>query len=164
MLRTNLMKSLTGCVWLLAIPCILFSSAKSNPSARREEISDITGQYHFLSPDDTLAVLEEEGKLKGYIDVTQSDEESDTVLSFAITTGSRKKDRIEFKTSKIHQRYYRFAGAVERGQGQREDDPDYLRLVGDLEVVTAKGGPGEDAVQRLHVVLKSLGKGERAEN
>jgi hypothetical protein len=164
MLRTNLMKGLTGCVWLFAIPGILFSSTKPNPSERSEEIPDITGQYHFLSPDDTLAVLEEEGKLKGYIDVTQSVEESDTVLSFAITTGSRKKDRVEFKTSKIHQKYYRFAGAVERGQGQREDDPDYLRLVGDLEVVIAKGGPAEDVVQRLHVVLKSLGKSEREGN
>ena len=30
-------------------------------------IDDITAKYHFLAPDDTLAILDEEGKLKGYM-------------------------------------------------------------------------------------------------
>lgn len=134
-----------------------------SPEQGNEEVQDITGKYHFLSPEDTLALLEEEGKLHGYIDIFQSEEESDTVLSYNITTGSRKKDRVEFKTSKIHQKYYRFAGTVKRGEGHEETDPDYLRLVGDLETVTAKAGTTEEVAQRLHVVFKSLGKTQSEE-
>jgi len=123
-------------------------------------IDDITGKYHFLSADDTLGILEEEGKLKGYIEVAQGEEESDAVLTYEITSGSRKKDHVEFKTNTIHGRYYRFSGKVERGSGRGSDDPDYVRLVGDLETVTVKGDTGQESVERRHLVLKSLGKSE----
>jgi hypothetical protein len=128
-----------------------------------ENIDDITGKYHFLSPDDTLGLLEEEGKLKGYIEILQGEEESDAVLSYDIILGSRKKDHVEFKTNTIHRRYYRFSGKVERGSGRQANDPDYLRLVGDLETVTVKGDSGQESVQRTHLILKSLGKSERNE-
>jgi hypothetical protein len=124
-----------------------------------EEIDDITGKYHFLSADDTLGILEEEGKLKGYIEVLQGEEESDAVLTYDIS-GSRKKDHVEFKTNTIHRRYYRFSGKVERGSGRGSDDPDYLRLIGDLETVTVKGDSGQESVERKHLTLKSLGKSE----
>ena len=129
----------------------------------RDDIDDITGKYHFLSADDKLAILEEEGKLKGYIDVYQGEEESDAILSYPITLGSRKRDHVEFKTGKIHQKYYRFAGAAERGSGHEQADSDYLRLVGDLEIVTVRGDSGQEAVERRRVVLKSMGKSEGAE-
>ncbi len=129
----------------------------------QEEIQDITGKYHFISADDRLALLEEEGKLHGYIDVYQGEEESDTVLSYTITSGSRKKGHVEFKTAKIHQKYFRFAGTVQRGNGHEEKDPDYLRLVGDLEIVTTKARSQEEAVQQMHLVLRSLGKEEGGE-
>ena len=125
-----------------------------------EGIDDITGKYHFLSADDTLGILEEEGKLKGYIEIAQGEEESDAVLTYEITLGLRKKDHVEFKTNTIHGRYYRFSGKVERGSGGGSDDPDYLRLVGDLETVTVKGDTGQESVDRKHLVLKSLGKSE----
>jgi hypothetical protein len=130
------------------------------PQRASEEIDDITGKYHFLSADDNLALLDEEGKLHGYIDVYQGEEESDTVLSYAITSGMRQGSHVEFKTSKIHQKYYRFTGSVQRGAGQREADPDYLRLIGDLEIVTMKAESGAETVERMHVVFKSLGKEE----
>jgi hypothetical protein len=128
-----------------------------------ENIDDITAKYHFLSPDDTLGLLEEEGKLKGYIEILQGEEESDAVLSYDIILGSRKKDHVEFKTNTIHRRYYRFSGKVERGSGHKPDDPDYLRLIGDLETVTVKGDSGQESAQRTHLILKSLGKSERNE-
>ncbi len=134
------------------------------PQQGTDEISDITNEYHFLSAADTLALLEEDEKLKGYIDVYQGDEESDAILTYNITSGSRKKDHVEFKTSKIHQRYYRFAGTVQRGEGREEKDPDYLRLVGQLEIVTAKGAAQEEAVQRMRVAFKSMGKAAKDEN
>lgn len=137
-------------------------AAFAHPAGNRE-ISDITGKYHFLSPQDTLALLEEEGKLKGWMDVFQEEEESDTLLSYQITRGWRKDDRVEFKTSKIHQKYYRFAGTVERGAGRKEGDPDFLRLVGNLEIITVKGENGGGAVQRKAVILKSMGKNESEE-
>jgi hypothetical protein len=136
--------------------------AAGRPQAS-EEIQDITAKYHFISADDTLGILEEEGKLKGYIEVFQGEEESDTVLSYSIIRGVRKKDHVEFRTNEIHRKYYRFSGKVERGTGHQESDPDYLRLVGDVEIVTVKGDSGEEAVQRMHTVLKSLGKNERQE-
>ncbi len=147
--------------------CVLFLSLtvpsfhRVNAQQGSDEIEDITGQYHFLSADDTLALLEEEGKLHGYIDVAQSEEESDTVLSYTVTAGSRKKGHVEFKTSKIHQKYYRFVGTVLRGAGHEETDADYLRLVGHLEIVMMKAGSEREAVQRMHVVFKSLGKSEK---
>jgi hypothetical protein len=127
------------------------------------EIQDITGRYRFLTDTDTLALLEEDGKLKGYVDVLQGEEESDAVLSYPITIGSRKNDYVEFKTGKIHQKYYRFAGTVARGSGRQEQNPDYLRLVGDLEIITVNPESGEEVADRRHVVLKSLGRTEEEE-
>ncbi len=141
--------------------CLTFLPLRAlPPPENNDEIQDITGQYRFISADDTLALLEEEGKLHGYIDVYQNDEESDAVLSYVVVSGARKKDRVEFKTSKVHQKYYRFAGTVARGAGHEEKDPDYLRLVGDLEIVTPKPGSQEESVQRMHLIFKSLGKSE----
>ena len=124
------------------------------------DVPDLSGEYQFLAPEDTLAILEEEGKLKGYIDVYAGEQESDTVLSYQITIGSRQGDHIEFKTSKIHEKYYRFTGAVERGSGRKESDPDYLRLVGEVEIVTADPATGEERTERRQVVFKSEGKSE----
>jgi hypothetical protein len=129
-----------------------------------ENIDDITAKYQFISPDDTLGILEEEGKLKGYIEIFQGEEESDAVLSYDIVSGSRKNGHVEFKTNTIHRRYYCFSGKVERGSGHQPDDPDYLRLIGDLETVTVKGDSGQESVDRKHLILKSLGKSERDED
>jgi len=125
-----------------------------------ENIDDITGKYHFLSADDALGLLEEDGKLKGYIEILQGEEESDAVLSYDIILGSRRKDHVEFKTNTIHRRYYRFSGKVERGAGHQPSDPDYLRLIGDLETVTIKGDSDQESVERKHLILKSFGKAE----
>jgi hypothetical protein len=129
---------------------------------RAAPIDDITGNYHFLSPQDTLAILDEEGNLSGYLDVLQTEDESDAMLSYPITTGSRQKERVEFKTGKIHQEYFHFSGTVQRGQGKKDSDPDYLRLVGDLEIVTVSGDSGKETVDRRQVVFQRMGKGEAA--
>ena len=139
---------------------VVARSAYALPQGKTN-IDDITGKYHFLSPDDTLGILEEEGKLKGYIEITQGEEESDDVLSYEIVAGSRQNDRVEFKTNMIHRRYYRFSGKVERGSGRQTEDPDYLRLVGDLDTVTVNGDTGQESVDRKHLVLKGIGKSER---
>jgi hypothetical protein len=147
--------------WLLAALVLLCSGRGLRAQRDSNEIEDITGKYHFLSPDDTLAILDEEGKLKGYIDVYQSEEESDAILSYDIVQGTRTNAHVEFTTRKIHRKYYRFSGTVERGKGRGEGDSDYLRLVGDLEIITVKGDSGEEAVHKMQVIFKSLGKGER---
>lgn len=147
-------------VWastLLLLPLVLISSGRLRAQQESEEIQDISGTYQFLAAGDTLALLEEEGKLKGYIDVLQGEDESDAILSYSISLGWRKKNQVEFKTGKIHQKYYRFSGAVERGSGHEERDPDYLRLVGDLESITVNSESGEEVAQRMHVVFKSMG-------
>ena len=41
---------------------LVIRSAYALPQGKTN-IDDITGKYHFLSPDDTLGILEEEGKL-----------------------------------------------------------------------------------------------------
>ncbi len=149
--------------WALMVAPALFLGTAPVSQAAAEEIEDITGKYHFLSPQDTLALLEEEDKLKGWLDVFQQEEESDTVLSYEVTRGWRKKDHVEFKTSKIHQKYYRFSGTVQRGTGRKEGDADYLRLVGELEIVSSKGQNAEETVEKKAVVLKSMSKAEGEE-
>lgn len=145
---------LAVCVSFLPATCL-------NAQQGNEQVRDASGEYHFLTADDTLALLEEEGKIKGYVDVYQGEEESDTLLSYPITIGSRQKNHIEFKTAKIHQKYYRFSGLVERGKGHEEGDPDYLRLVGDLEIVTVKAATGQEVTERRRVTFSSKGKAEK---
>lgn len=148
-----------GRLWnVLAIGAVLLAAGGPLRARPQQEIDDITGKYHFLNADDVLALLEEEGKLNGYIDVFQGEEESDTILSYPISIGTRKKDRVEFKTRRIHQKYYRFSGTVRRGSGHEAADPDFLELVGDLETVVVKGESAEESAQRTHVVLKSMGR------
>ena len=147
--------------FVLAV-CVSFLPATSpNAQQGNEQVRDASGEYHFLTADDTLALLEEDGKIKGYVDVYQGEEESDTLLSYPITIGSREKNHIQFKTVKIHQKYYRFSGLVERGKGHEEGDPDYLRLVGDLEILTVKADTGQESAERRHVVFSSKGKSEK---
>jgi hypothetical protein len=129
-----------------------------------EAVEDMTAKYHFLSADDTLAVLDEEGRLKGYIEVSQPEEESDDVLTFDIIDGSREKSHVKFRTNKIHGKYYRFTGTVERGKGHEEKDADYLRLTGDLDIVRVNSDTGKETVQTVRVNLKSFGKSERPED
>jgi hypothetical protein len=148
-------------LWVLTAATVLFSVGGLSAQQEGEEIRDITGKYHFFSADDTLALLEQEGKLRGYIDVYQDEDESDVILSYPINVGERKKNHVEFRTGKIHRKFYRFSGTVERGKGHEEGDPDYLRLVGDLEIVTVNGESGEEEAQRMHMVFQSLGKAER---
>jgi hypothetical protein len=136
----------------------LLASCPLQASPRQGDIPDITGNYEFLTADDTLAILEEEGKLKGYVDVLQDEDESDAILSYPIRSGTREGTRVEFVTGKIHQKYYRFSGKVERGPGKTENDPEYVRLVGSLETVTVNGETGEETPQRAHVVFKSKGR------
>lgn len=154
--RTEAARRAAIIVALTMLPMILaFSSGRA-----AEAVPDLSGEYQFLAPEDTLAILEEEGKLKGYIDVYAGEEESDTVLSYQITIGSRQGSHVEFKTGKIHEKYYRFSGTVERGSARKESDPDYLRLVGDLEIVTVDPATGEEHTERRQVVFKSEGKSE----
>ncbi len=135
------------------------SRAVSYPQAK-SDIDEINTEFHFLGEDDTLLIHEEEGRLKGQIDVYQGEEESDTVLSYAITIGTRKNDHVEFKTSKIHQKYYRFSGDVVRGSGHEDKDADYLRVVGELQIIQVNPDSGEESVERKQVVLKSLSASE----
>lgn len=122
-------------------------------------LPDLTGSYQFLTADDSLGLLEEEEQLHGYIDVAQGEDESDSILSYTLQ-GTRKANQVEFTTKTIHRKYYRFSGRVERGEGKKEKDPDYLRLAGTLEIVTVNGETGEESVQRMNVIFKSRGPQE----
>jgi len=149
--------------WLAVFTVVLLAGSVLKAQDEEQPIDDMTAKYHFLSADDTLAILDEEGRLKGYIEVAQPEEESDDVLSYDILQGSRKKTHVEFRTNKIHGKFYRFSGTVERGKGHEEKDPDYFHLTGDLDIVTVNGETGKEAVQTVRVLLKSFGKSERSE-
>ena len=150
--------------WLAVLIVVLLAGAVLKAQDETTAVDDMTAKYHFLSTDDTLAVLDEEGRLKGYIEVSQPEEESDDVLSYDILDGSRKKSHVEFRTNKIHGKSYRFSGNVERGKGHEEKDPDYLRLIGDLDIINVNGDTGKETVQTVRVLLKSFGKSERPED
>ena len=166
--HTNGTRAAGAGVARFGLACALLGllAGSSAPGARRESenVSDVTGKYHFLSADDVLAMLEEEGKLKGYIDVYQSEEESDAVLSYPIVSGTHQDNRVQFKTGTIHQKYYVFSGIAERGGGKKESDPDYLRLAGDLEIITKHADTGAESIERRRVMFKSIGKNEDQEN
>jgi hypothetical protein len=151
-----------GCLAVLTV--VLLTGGVLKAQDETQTIDDMTAKYHFLSADDTLAILDEEGRLKGYIEVAQPEEESDDILSFDILEGSRKKTHVEFRTNRIHGKFYRFSGTVERGKGHEEKDADYYRLTGDLDIVTVNADTGKEAVQTVRVTLKSIGKSERPED
>ncbi|HET7840697.1 MAG TPA: hypothetical protein VFM21_03785 [Terriglobia bacterium] len=153
--RYALGAAITAGVFLLAI-VVPKLSAQQSP----EKIEEINKQFHFLGPDDTVLIHEEDGKLKGQINVYPGEEESDEILNYDFTIGTRKGDLVELKTAKVHERYYRFMGAVERGTGRKEKDPDYLRLVGNLEIVTVNGMTGKETTESRRVIFKSFGADE----
>ena len=125
------------------------------------QISDITGDYQFLYPYNTLAILQEDQMLKGYIDVLQGQSESDALLSYPITIGQRKGDHVEFRTRMIHEKYYRFSGTVQRGKGRKKGDPDYLELVGELQTIQNNSVTHQEAVNKQQVVFQSKGNSEK---
>ncbi len=155
---------LAGIAGLAILAAAVSSIRPLEAQEDNERVSDMTAKYHFLSADDTLAILEEEGRLKGYVEIAQPEEESDDVLNYDILDGSRKKTHVEFRTNKIHGKYYRFSGTVERGKGHDEKDPDYLHLTGDVDIVTVNAETGKEAVQTVRVTLKSFGKSERPDD
>lgn len=147
-------------VLILALTIVAACSilkAQSAPS----QISDITGNYDFLQPYNTLAILQEDQMLKGYIDVLQGKSASDSVFSYQIANGQRQGDHVQFTTSKIHEKYYRFSGTVQRGKEKKKGDPDYLELVGQLQTIEYNSVTNQQNVDRQQVVLKSKGKIER---
>jgi hypothetical protein len=150
--------------WLAVVTAILLAASALKAQEEVQTVDDMTAKYHFLSADDTLAILDEEGKLKGYIEVAQPEDESDDVLSYDILEGSREKNHVKFRTNKIHGKSYRFSGTVERGKGHEEKDPDYFHLTGNLDIVTVNAETGKEAVQTVRVNLKSFGKSERPED
>lgn len=149
---------------LAVLAAALFSARHLQAQDEQLPVDDITAKYHFLSPEDTLAILDEEGRLKGYIEVAQPEDESDDILSYDILEGSRKKNRLEFHTNRIHGKSFRFSGTVERGKGHEEKDPDYLHLTGSLDIVTVNADTGKEAVRTVRVFFKSIGKAERPED
>lgn len=148
---------------LLAPVAIAASTAPRAPQGSND-IDEINTEFHFVGPDDTILIHEEEGKLNGQIDAYQNDEESDTVLSYVITIGTRKNSHLEFKTAKVHQKYYRFSGEIVRGSGHEEKDEDYLRLVGDLQIITVNPDNGQERVEEKPVVFKSLSADEMSDD
>jgi len=124
-------------------------------------VGDATGDYDFLQPYNTLAILQEDQMVKGYIDVLQGQSESDAVLSYPITIGERKGNQVDFRTRRIHEMYYRFSGTVQQGKGKKRGDPDYLELVGELQTIQSNSVTNQETVERRQVVFKSKGKNEQ---
>ena len=151
-----------GCLLAVMVPFLLLLAGTTLllRAQQSSSIPSLTGRYHFLGPEDTLALLQEETLLKGYIDVFQGETESDALLSYPLIIGSRSGNHVSFRTRKIHEKYYRFSGTVERGTGNKPDDRNYLQLAGQLETVTSNSVTGATKVEKQTVVLKSMGKNE----
>lgn len=149
----------------MALACATgaWALAATGARAQADPTGDATGRYEFVSVDDTLGLLDEDGMIRGYLEKAGGAEESDDVIGYKIVDGSHAKGRLEFKTNKIHETYYRFSGTVQRGTSAKPDDPDYLRLVGKLDIVKVAGDTGKETVETRDVVLKSKGKAEDAE-
>lgn len=145
-------------LWIVMVALGLAAAGSLKAQTSSSTVGDLTGNYQFLGPNDNLALLQEEGLVKGYIDVMQGESESDVVLSYPITIGSRQGDHVEFRTRTIHEKYYRFSGTVERGKAQKKGQPDYLELAGELQLITHNSVTEKDTVDRRQVVFKSKGE------
>ncbi len=148
---------------LLLLPSLFGGCAgclAAQSAAPAAEAPVMTGRYHFLGPQDELAILQEETMLKGYIDVYQGENESDALLSYPLIIGVRKGNHVEFRTRAIHEKYYRFTGTVERGSGKKPGDRDYLQLVGTLETCASNSVTGQKTDVRTSVLFQSMAKGE----
>jgi len=150
----------TNRLWLCAAVLGLVAAGGLRAQTSSSKIEDITADYRFLGANDTLALLQEAGTLKGYIDVLQGQSESDVVLSYPINIGSRKGDHIEFRTRRIHEMYYRFSGTVQRGTGGKKSDPDYLQLTGELQTIKRQPETNKEVIDRQQVVFKSKGESQ----
>ncbi len=148
-------------MWIVVALAALSAAGGLKAQSAAGQISDITGDYEFLQPYNTLAILQEDQMVKGYIDVLQGESESDAILSYPLTIGERKGDHLDFRTQTIHAMYYRFSGTVQRGQGKKKDDPDYMELVGELQTIQHNSVTDQDKVDRQQVVFKSKGKNNR---
>jgi hypothetical protein len=157
----QILKLLRSAAWMAVALAALgaWSSLKAQSAA--STVSDVTGDYEFLQPYNTLAILQEDQMVKGYIDVLQGQSESDAVLSYPITIGERKGNHVEFRTRTIHEMYYRFSGTVQRGNGKKKGDPDYLELSGELQTIKKNSVTNQQTVERQQVIFKSKGNTER---
>ncbi len=148
--------------WIAVAFATLTAWSNLKAQSTTSQVSDMTGDYQFLEPYNTLAILQEDQMVKGYIDVLQGESESDAVLSYPITIGERKGDHVEFRTRTIHELYYRFSGTVQRGKGKKKDDPDYMELVGELQTIRKNSVTNQETVVRKQVVFESKGRTEEA--
>lgn len=145
-------------VWVAAAVAAVAAAGGLKAQSAASPISDITGDYDFLQPYNTLAILQEDQMVKGYIDVLQGEAESDAVLSYPINIGERKGDHLDFRTRAIHELYYRFSGTIQPGKGKDKGDPDYIELVGELQTIQHNSVTEQDKVDQQPVVFKSKGK------
>jgi hypothetical protein len=146
--------------WAVVALAALAACGNLKAQSVASQISDITGDYDFLQPYNTLAILQEDQMINGYIDVLQGQSESDAILSYPITIGERKGDHVEFRTRTIHEMYYRFSGTVQRGKGKKKEDADYMELLGELQTIKNNSVTNQETVDRQQVVFKSKGKTE----
>ena len=152
MMKT-MMKKLS--MFLLA-GLVMVSAATFAHGQRNRELEDITGRYSFLKADDLLGILDEDGELRGFIEVFQEDEESAELFSYNISRGSREGDQVTFKTDTIHSTTYRFSGKVQVSRERKPNQRGYMLLVGILRVDTRVPATGEEKTEEKKVVLESL--------
>jgi hypothetical protein len=148
-------------VWVVVAVAALAAAGSLKAQSAATQVSDITGDYEFLQPYNTLAILQEDQMVKGYIDVLQGQSESDAIISYPITIGECKGDHLDFRTRIIHAMYYRFSGTVRPGKGKKKGDPDFIELVGELQTIHHNSVTHQDKVDRQQVVFKSKGNSER---
>jgi hypothetical protein len=159
--RWQVLKLRRKAVWVVVALFAFGAWGNMKAQSPASNVSDITGDYEFLQPYNTLAILQEDQMVKGYIDVLQGQSESDAIISYPITIGERKGDHLEFRTRTIHEMYYRFSGTAQRGNGKKEGDPDYLELVGELQTIKKNSVTNQQTVKRQQVIFKSKGNTER---
>ena len=159
--RWQALKLRRKAVWVAVVLAALAAAGSLKAQSAATQVSDITGDYEFLQPYNTLAILQEDQMVKGYIDVLQGQSESDAIISYPITIGERKGDHLDFRTRTIHAMYYRFSGTVQPGKGKKKGDPDYIELVGELQTIRHNSVTHQDKVDRQQVVFKSKGNSER---
>ncbi len=119
----------------LFVLSILLLSAAALAQAPAPE--NVTGLYSFLRSGETVQLnVQPDGRVTGYVS-RMADGESDRgqMLDMLFERASLERNRLEFRTKKIHGEWFEFKGTLERGKAKSRDDEGYWMMHGTLTTV-----------------------------
>ncbi len=127
-------------IWLLALPLLVPGtsercSAQGTAAQPPTPVADdYSGMYSFLKDGEFIQIgIEDKGSVSGFIS-RFGDSESDrgTFLNQFFKSGKSEGSKLSFTTESVHDVWFTFEGAFDRGPGKKPDEEAYYLLRGAL--------------------------------